>query len=141
MTGTTLSHYKITAELGRGGMGIVYLAEDTKLDRQVAIKVLPSSALASEDDRARFYREAKAAAALNHPNIAQIYQIDEAVPSDAPHGTQPSPFIAMEYIDGEPLDERIKRGPLKLAEVVRLATQIAGALGAAHEKGIVHRDV
>ncbi|NNF04410.1 MAG: protein kinase [Rhodothermales bacterium] len=141
MTGTTLSHYKIVEELGRGGMGIVYLGEDTKLDRKVAIKVLPSSALASDDDRARFYREAKAAAALNHPNIAQIYQIDDAVPSDAPHGTQPSPFIAMEYIDGEPLDDRIKRGPLELAEAVRLATQIAGALGEAHEKGIVHRDV
>ncbi|NNF04411.1 MAG: serine/threonine-protein kinase, partial [Rhodothermales bacterium] len=141
MTGTTLSHYKIVEELGRGGMGIVYLGEDTKLDRQVAIKVLPSSALASDDDRARFYREAKAAAALNHPNIAQIYQIDEAVPGDAPHGTQPSPFIAMEYIDGEPLDARIKRGPLKIKEAVRLASQIASALGEAHDKNIVHRDV
>ncbi|NNF04050.1 MAG: serine/threonine-protein kinase, partial [Rhodothermales bacterium] len=141
MIGTTLSHYRIVSELGRGGMGIVYLAEDTKLDRQVAIKVLPPSALSSEDDRARFYREAKAAAALNHSNIAQIYQIDEAVPSDAPHGTQPSPFIAMEYIDGEPLDDRIKRGPLKISEALRLAAQIAGALGEAHEKGIVHRDV
>ena len=78
--GTRISHYDIEAELGRGGMGIVYRARDTKLDRTVAIKVLPSGALASEQDRARFYREAKAAAALNHPNIAQIYQIDEAVP-------------------------------------------------------------
>ena len=81
MIGTTLSHYEIEAELGRGGMGVVYRARDTKLDRTVAIKVLPSAALASEDDRARFYREAKSAAALNHPNIAQVYQIDEAVPS------------------------------------------------------------
>ena len=83
MIGSTLSHYKITAELGRGGMGIVYRAQDTKLDREVAIKVLPAGALASEDDRARFYREAKAAAGLNHPNIAAVYGIDEAVPSGA----------------------------------------------------------
>ncbi len=141
MIGTTLSHYEITAELGRGGMGIVYKARDTKLDRDVAIKVLPSAALASQEDRARFYREAKAAAALNHPNIAAIHQIDEAVPSDAPHGTQPSPFIAMEYIDGQPLEEHIKRAPLKLDEVIKLAGQIASALEAAHDKDIVHRDI
>ena len=87
MIGTTLSHYKIEAELGRGGMGIVYRATDTKLDRTVAIKVLPSAALASDDDRERFYREAKAAAQLHHPNIASVFEIDEAVPSDAPHTT------------------------------------------------------
>jgi len=98
MIGTTLSHYRILDELGRGGMGIVYKAEDTKLDRVVAIKVLPATALSSEDDRARFYREAKAAASLHHPNIATVFEIDEALPSDAPHGTQPSPFIAMEFI-------------------------------------------
>ena len=98
MIGKSLSHYKILEELGRGGMGIVYKAEDTKLDRTVAIKVLPSAALASEDDRARFYREAKAAAQLHHPHIASVFEIDEAVSSDAPHGTQPSPFIAMEFI-------------------------------------------
>lgn len=79
MIGKHLSHYLIESELGRGGMGIVYLATDTKLDRQVAIKVLPSAALASDDDRARFYREAKAAAALTHPNIAIIRAVDEAV--------------------------------------------------------------
>ena len=98
MVGKNLSHYKILEELGRGGMGIVYKAVDTKLDRTVAIKVLPSAALASEDDRTRFYREAKAAAQLHHPNIASVFEIDEAVPSDAPHGTEPSPFIAMEFI-------------------------------------------
>jgi len=141
MIGTTLSHYQIEAELGRGGMGIVYKAHDTTLDRTVAIKVLPSAALATADDRERFYREAKSAAALNHPNIAQVYQIDEAVPSDAPHGTEPSPFIAMEYIDGEPLEEHIKRAPLKMDEVVKLAGQIASALEAAHDKNIVHRDI
>ncbi len=138
MIGTTLSHYRIVEKLG---MGIVYKAEDTKLDRTVAIKVLPSAALASDDDRERFYREARAAAALQHPNIATVFEIDEAVPSDAPHGTQPSLFIAMEFIDGEPLDVRIGKKPLKLKEAVKLATQIARALEAAHEKDIVHRDV
>ena len=78
MTGETISHYRITDELGRGGMGIVYRAEDTKLDRTVALKLLPASALTSEDDRARFYREARAAASLSHPNIAHVYEIDEA---------------------------------------------------------------
>lgn len=141
MIGSTLSHYKITAELGRGGMGIVYKAEDTKLEREVAIKVLPSAALASADDRERFYREAKSAAALNHPNIAQVYQIDEAVPSGAPHGTEPSPFIAMEFIDGKSLEDTAKEGPVALEEVVRLTTQVAQALEAAHEKNIVHRDI
>ena len=141
MIGHSLSHYEITAELGRGGMGIVYKARDTKLDRHVAIKVLPAAALASEDDRARFYREAKAAAALNHPNIAQIYQIDEAVPSDAPHGTQPSPFIAMEYISGGTLQDRIKDAPLALSDAIKIASQVAEALKAAHAKDIVHRDI
>ena len=146
MTGTTLSHYRIEAELGRGGMGIVYRARDTKLDRDVALKVLPASALTSEDDRARFYREAKAAAALNHPNIAAIHQIDEAIPEDAegrPTAASdgPRPFIAMEFIEGGTLEARIKQGPLKIADAVRLATQVADALKAAHAKHIVHRDI
>ena len=93
MVGKTLSHYRILAELGRGGMGLVYEAEDTKLDRTVAIKVLPSAALASDEDRARFYREAKAAAALHHPHIASVFEIDEAVPSEAPHDAEPSPIL------------------------------------------------
>ena len=141
MIGSTISHYKILEELGRGGMGIVYKAEDTKLDRTVAIKVLPSAALASEDDRARFYREAKAAAQLHHPHIASVFEIDEATPSDAPHGTEPSPFIAMEFIEGKTLDAKIKEGPLKLEDAVRIASEIASALEAAHEKNIVHRDI
>ncbi|MDA0379532.1 MAG: protein kinase, partial [Bacteroidetes bacterium] len=140
MIGTTLSHYRILEELGRGGMGIVYKAEDTKLDRTVAIKVLPASALTSESDRARFYREAKSAAALNHPHIAQIYQIDEAVPEGG-SAEEPRPFIALEYIDGRTLDARVEEGPLPLDEAVRLTTQIAQALEVAHEKDIVHRDI
>ena len=121
MIGTTLSHYRIEAELGRGGMGIVYRATDSKLDRTVAIKVLPATALSSEDDRARFYREAKAAASLHHPNIATVFEIDEAVSSNAPHGTQPSPFIAMEFIDGGSLKAEIDKGPMKLARSVEIA--------------------
>ncbi|GMQ82041.1 MAG: hypothetical protein BMS9Abin05_1482 [Rhodothermia bacterium] len=141
MVGKSLSHYKILAELGRGGMGIVYKAEDTSLDRVVALKVLPSAALASEEDRARFYREAKASAQLNHPHIASVFQVDEAVPSDAPHGVESSPFIAMEYIDGDTLSGRIEKGPLRLEEAVRIASEIASGLDAAHEKNIVHRDI
>ncbi|NQV72975.1 serine/threonine protein kinase, partial [bacterium] len=141
MIGTTLSHYSIESELGRGGMGIVYRAKDTKLDRTVAIKVLPSAALASADDRERFYREAKSAAQLHHPNIASVFEIDEAVPSDAPHGTQPSPFIAMEYIAGGTLQDKIKEKPLSLSDAVKMASQVAEALKAAHAKNIVHRDI
>ncbi len=140
MTGTTLSHYKIVEELGRGGMGIVYKAMDTKLDRTVAIKILPASALSNEEDRARFYREAKAAAQLHHPHIASVFEIDEAVPEGGPK-EEPRPFIAMEYIDGETLDQHIQKAPLKLEEAVRIAGQVAGALEAAHEKKIVHRDI
>jgi len=140
MIGSTLSHYRIVAELGRGGMGIVYKAEDTKLDRTVALKILPASALTSEDDRARFYREAKAAAQLNHPHIAAIHEIDEAVPEGG-SSEEPRPFIAMEYIDGVSLEDKAKEAPMSLEETVRLASQIALALEAAHEKNIVHRDI
>ncbi len=137
MIGTTLSHYQIVSELGRGGMGIVYKAEDTKLNRTVAIKVLPVAALGNEDDKARFFREAQAAAQLHHANIATVFAIEEAASDD---GTK-QPFIAMEYIDGETLTESIAKGPLKLDEAVEIATQVANALDAAHEKNIVHRDV
>ncbi|NQV72221.1 serine/threonine-protein kinase [bacterium] len=137
MIGSTLSHYQIESELGRGGMGIVYRAQDTKLDRTVAIKVLPSAALASDDDRARFYREAKAAAQLHHPHIASIFEIDES----SADGGESHPFIVMEFIEGETLDARIQKGPLKLDEAVRIAGEIASGLEAAHEKGIVHRDI
>ncbi|NNE47971.1 MAG: protein kinase, partial [Rhodothermales bacterium] len=135
--GTIISHYRVVGQLGQGGMGIVYKAEDTKLDRTVALKLLPPHALASEDDRARFYREARAAAALNHPNIAHVYEIDE---SDV-EGEAKRPFIAMEYIDGESLAERVAKGPLPLQDAISIATQVADGLKAAHEKNIVHRDV
>ena len=140
MIGTTLSHYRITGELGRGGMGIVYQAEDTKLDRTVAIKILPSAALASSDDRERFYREAKSAAQLHHPNIASVFEIDEAVPEGG-DAAEPRPFIAMEYIAGGTLQDKIKEKPLSLPDAVKIASQVAEALKAAHAKDIVHRDI
>ena len=115
--------YRITGELGRGGMGIVYRAQDTKLNREVALKVLPSAALATDDDRARFYREAQAAAALHHPNIATIFEIDEAVPSDAPHGTQPSPFILMEDVVIHPDHRGLGYGAKLVDHVVEFAKQ------------------
>ncbi len=140
MVGKSLSHYKILQELGRGGMGIVYKGEDTKLHRTVAIKVLPAAALSSDDDRARFYREARAAASLSHPNIATVYEIDEAIPEGS-NTDDIRPFIAMEFIEGDTLEDRIKQGPMKLEEAVRIASEIASGLEAAHKKDIVHRDI
>ena len=140
MVGKNLSHYKILEELGRGGMGIVYKAEDTKLDRTVAIKVLPSAALASEDDRTRFYREAKAAAQLHHPHIASVFEIDEAVPEGSKDDDL-RPFIAMEFIEGKTLEDRVESGSLKLDEAVEIATQVAEGLQMAHGKNVVHQDI
>ncbi len=140
MVGKTLSHYKILEELGRGGMGIVYRAEDAKLHRTVAIKVLPAAALSSDDDRERFYREARAAASLSHPNIATVYEIDEAVPEGSKDDDL-RPFIAMEFIEGDTLEDRIKQGPMKLTEAVRIASEMSEGLKAAHAKDIVHRDI
>ena len=140
MVGKSLSHYKIDSELGRGGMGIVYKAVDPKLNRTVAIKVLPSAMLASHEDRSRFYREARAAAALSHPNIATVYAIDEAVPEGS-GADDIRPFIAMEYIDGPSLDKQISDGPFPLNDAVNIAIQLASALQTAHEHDIVHRDV
>jgi serine/threonine-protein kinase len=124
---TKLGPYEILAPIGAGGMGEVYRAKDTKLDREVAIKVLPA-ALAQDPERlARFEREAKVLASLNHPNIAQIYGIEE---SDGVRA------LVMELVPGEPL-----KGPLPLATALNYARQIADALEAAHDKGIVHRDL
>ena len=137
MTDRTIAHYRISRELGRGGMGIVYEAEDTKLHRLVALKVLSPHLISSEDDRARFYREARSAASLNHPNIATVYAVDEVEEADG----SPSPFIAMELIAGRSLRDIIDEGPLKLQEAVRMGADIARALGAAHGSEIVHRDI
>ncbi len=131
MIGKLISHYRILEELGRGGMGIVYKAEDTKLKRIVALKFLSITTFSAED-KSRFLREAQAAAALNHPNICTIHEIDEV---------DGQMFIAMEYLEGQNLREKINAGPLKIAEAIKLATQIAEGLQVAHEKGITHRDI
>jgi serine/threonine-protein kinase len=132
MIGQTISHYRILEKLGEGGMGVVYKAQDTNLDRPVALKFLPPNLLVNEDDRRRFVHEAQASAALSHPNIATVFEIDES---------EAKTFIALEYIEGQSLDEKIKSGPLKLDDVLSIAIQTCEGLQAAHEKGIVHRDI
>ncbi len=133
MIGTTISHYTILEKLGEGGMGVVYKARDATLDRVVALKFLPVSSKATEVDRARFMQEARTAAALNHPNICTIYNIEE-------HDDRQ--FIVMEYVDGETLHARIGRQPsLAVDEVAAFAEQIGEALHDAHSHGIIHRDI
>ena len=138
MIGKNILHYKILEKLGEGGMGVVYLAEDSKLKRQVAIKFLPHHIAANSDERKRFEIEAQAAAALNHPNIATIHAIEE---------TDDDLFLVMEYIPGKHLKDAIKDpsvSPLAkegLRGVLDVAIQIAKGLQAAHKKGIVHRDI
>ncbi len=132
MIGTTLSHFRITAKLGEGGMGEVYLAEDTKLGREVAIKVLPEAFTAERERLVRFKGEARALAALSHPNIAGIYEVGEI---DGVH------FLVMELASGETLADRIARGPIPPGEAIAIALRIAEALEAAHENGIIHRDL
>jgi len=132
MIGQTLGHYRIESKLGQGGMGVVYKARDTHLDRPVAIKVLAAEAVANPERKRRFVQEAKSASALNHPNIVTIYDIDNDGGVD---------FIAMEFVPGKPLDEVIGRMGLPLRETLKYAVQIADALTAAHAAGIVHRDL
>jgi serine/threonine protein kinase/Tol biopolymer transport system component len=132
MLNTTLAHYKITAKLGAGGMGEVYRATDTKLGREVAIKVLPDEFASSKERLARFEREAKALAQLNHPHIAAVHGFDQ---SDGQW------FLAMELIEGEDLSTCLKRGAMPVEEALEVCKQIAEALEAAHEKGIIHRDL
>ncbi|MFQ5865288.1 MAG: protein kinase, partial [bacterium] len=139
MIGKTISHYKILEKIGEGGMGVVYKAEDTKLKRTVALKFLSLQAVGSQEEKKRFVREAQAAAALHHPNICTVYEIDEA------DGHTPQErgrlFIAMAYLDGQSLKEKIEAKPLKLDEAVEIAMQTAQGLQEAHEQGIVHRDI
>src|SRR6267154_1924102 len=131
-TGTRLGVYEVTAQIGEGGMGQVYRARDTKLNRDVALKLLPD-AFASDPDRlARFTREAQTLALLNHPNIAQIHGLEES------NGVR---ALVMELVEGEDLSQRIARGVIPLDEALPIAKQIADALEAAHEQGIIHRDL
>ena len=132
MIGETLLHYKIMEKLGQGGMGVVYLAQDTKLDRKVAIKFLPHNIAVTPEEKERFKIEARASAALSHPNIATIYAIEEC---------NGQTFIVMEYIEGKELKEKIKSGPLPLPHIMSIAYQIAEGLEASHKAGVIHRDI
>jgi serine/threonine protein kinase len=132
MIGTSLSHYRIVSQIGAGGMGEVFLAEDLSLGRSVALKLLPPEMQQDELARRRFLREARLAAALNHPNICSIYEVGEVGGTD---------FIAMEYVEGRTLKERLAAGRLALKEALQLAVEIADALEEAHGQGIVHRDL
>ena len=132
VTGTKLGRYEIRAQIGEGGMGEVYLAQDTKLDRKVALKILPADVASHRDRMSRFVQEAKAASALNHPNIITIYEIEQI---DSVN------FIATEFIDGETLRERMRSAPMSIAQVLDVAIQTASALSAAHAANIVHRDI
>lgn len=132
MIGQTVSHYEILEKLGKGGMGVVYKAEDTRLGRTVALKFLLEQMTADEAEKERFIHEARAASSLNHPNVTTIYEIDEY---------QGRLFISMEYCPGESLKDLIERRKLKLKEVLDIAIQICGGLTAAHKKDVVHRAI
>jgi dienelactone hydrolase len=133
MEGRTFSHYRVGAQLGGGGMGVVYRAEDVRLKRQVALKFLPQDMTRDPEARERFIQEAQAASALDHPNICTIYDVDTADDGQL--------FIAMAYYDGETLKQRLKRGPLPLGDALGIAIQIGRGLDNAHHAGIVHRDI
>ncbi|HSE24333.1 MAG TPA: serine/threonine-protein kinase [Pyrinomonadaceae bacterium] len=130
--GSKLGRYEIRSHIGAGGMGDVYLARDTELDRSVALKVLPPSVAADQQRMRRFVQEAKAASSLNHQNIITIYEIGE---------TDSTRFIATEFVDGITLRQQLRRGRLSVSEILNIAIQIASGLAAAHEAGIIHRDI
>ena len=132
MVGTTISHYKILEKIGAGGMGEVFLAQDTSLDRKVALKFLSDFLQEDPTARKRFLREAKSAAALDHPFICHIHKVGEADGKD---------FIAMEYVRGHTLKDKLAKGPLPLNDAIKKAAEIAEALEEAHKQGIVHRDL
>ncbi len=137
--GTRIGQYEVTGPLGAGGMGEVWRATDSKLGREVALKVLPEEFASDPDRFARFEREAKVLASLNHPNIAHLYALESV--SDTKTGTEPINFLVMELVEGEDLSDRISRGALPLDEAIAMARQMTEALEAAHEQGIVHRDL
>jgi serine/threonine protein kinase len=132
VAGTRLGPYEIVAPIGAGGMGDVYRARDTRLDRTVAIKVLNSALVASPDLKARFEREARAISRLNHPNICTLHDVGHDGGTD---------YLVMEFIEGESLADRLRKGPLPIADVVKIGCEIADALDRAHRAGIVHRDL
>ncbi|NIM00161.1 MAG: protein kinase, partial [Acidobacteria bacterium] len=130
--GRQLLHYRLTEKIGEGGMGVVWRARDTELERDVAIKILPQGIAAEPERMARFEREARLLAALDHPNIAAVYGLHEA---------EGQRFIAMELVPGEDLAQRLARGPLPVEDALDVAMQVAEALEAAHEQGVIHRDL
>src|SRR3989440_1497660 len=130
--GTQLGRYEIRSKIGAGGMGEVYLAQDTELDRKVAIKFLSKNLVADEQARKRLVREARAAARLDHPNICSIYEVSEV---------EGHSFIVMQHVEGETVDVRMKRKPFDLSESLSISSQVAEALAEAHAHGIIHRDI
>src|SRR5713226_4863501 len=129
----SVDRFQIVRILGKGGMGTVYLARDARLDRYVALKILHSEDLAADERRARFLREARTSASVRHPNVATIYEVGET--------GEGVPFIVMEYCEGETLAQRLRRRPVEAAEFLAIARQIAAGVAAAHDGGIVHRDL